>query len=123
MAGIAGYAASHAVFTLFVGRLVVVRAVLVLLVWIHFALFTLLLSSGPRCSASWSVWNRRAVFTAIFRPRSSSTLAVVVPSVVDMLEMLGILFGTDQKTSYTVRLWPRSPSTWTVACAWLVLLV
>ena len=43
------------------------------------------LSTGSRCSASWSVWTRRTVCTA--------------------------------------RLWPRSPSTWTVACARLVLLV
>ena len=35
----------------------------------------------------------------------------MVPSVVDMLKMLGILVGMDQKDSDTARLWPRSPST------------
>ena len=115
----------------------VVRATLVSLVWIHFALFTFLLSSGQRYSMSWSVWNRRTVlprFSGRARRRhwqrhvlcwfvGESAFCAVVPSVVDMLKMLGIRAGLDQKDSYLGRLWRRSPSTWTVACARLVLLV
>ena len=47
----------------------------------------------------------------------------VYPSVVVRPKMLGVLVGVEQKDSFSARLWPRSPSTWTVACAWMVLLV
>ena len=47
----------------------------------------------------------------------------VVPLVVCRPKMLCILVGMDRKDSWTARMWPRSPSTWTVACAWLVSLV
>ena len=74
--------------------------------WLLFALCSFLLSTGPRCFASWPVWTRRdciALFgSGICKARFTGDYALrsMFTSVDDRPKMIDIMAGTDQKNSY-----------------------
>ena len=107
---------------------VVACAWLVLLVTIQFALCSLLLSSGPRCSASWWGWTRRTVIQrdrgrARRRQRQSQVYCWFFW--VDALRAVFFVCRQARDARHhffaVSRKWPRSTST--TAVAWYVLVM